>query len=303
MHLFLLKAAGFLTVPSNAITSLATLGLVLVRFRPRAGFVVVLAALTALVVAALSPLANLLLTPLEQRFADSGIPDQKIDGIIVLGGSYDTRIHGYMNTILLQEDSDPMAVLPGLAHRFPRAKIVFTGGTDPSVPGLSEAAIAKRYFVSFGIAADRIVIEERSLTTEENARFTAQLLRPSPESRWLLVTNAFHMPRAMGVFRKVGFNVTPFPVGWRTHNWREMWWPAVPATENLRRLDVAVHEWVGLSFYWLQGYSREWFAGPDAVAAEFLGGRGGSSCVRAEPSTPIDPLGRCGADQHAALRQ
>lgn len=301
MHLFMLKAAGFLTVPSNAITSLAALGLVLMRFRPRLGIVVVVVALTALVVAALSPLGNLLLTPLEQRFADSGFPNQEIDGIIVLGGSYDTRIHGYMNTILLQEDSDPMAVLPGLAHRYPKAKIVFTGGTDPSVPGLSEAAIAKRYFVSFGIAADRIAIEERSLTTEENARFTAQLLRPSPESRWLLVTNAFHMPRAMGVFRKAGFKVIPFPVGWRTHEWREMWWPAVPATENLRRLDVAVHEWMGLSLYWFQGYSHEWFAGPDAVAAESLGVRGASSCESAERTSAGYPLGRCRTDQHSAF--
>ena len=301
MHFVMLKAASFLTVPSNAITSLAALALILMHFRPRLGIVIVLAASTALVIAALSPLGNLLLTPLEQRFADNGFPDQEIDGIIVLGGSYDTRIHGYMNTILLQEDSDPMAVLPGLARRYPKAKIVFTGGTDPSVPGLSEAAIAKRYFVSFGIAASRIVIEERSLTTEENARFTAQLLRPSPELRWLLVTNAFHMPRAMGVFRKAGFNVIPFPVGWRTHEWQEMWWPAVPATENLRRLDVAVHEWMGLSLYWLRGYSREWFAGPDAVATRSVDVRRASGCDSAERPAASYPLGHCRAVQRSAF--
>lgn len=302
MHIFM-KAAGFLAVPSNVITSLAALGLVLMCFWPRLGIVVVLAALTAVVVAALSPLGNLLLTPLEQRFADGALPNLEIEGIIVLGGSYDTRIHGYMNTILLQEDSDPLAVIPGLARRYPKAKIVFSGGTDPSVPGWSEAAIAKRYFVSFGIAADRIVIEERSLTTEENARFTAQLLRPSPELHWLLVTNAFHMPRAMGVFRTAGFNVIPFPVGWRTHEWREIWWPAVPATENLRRLDVAVHEWMGLSYYWLRGYSHEWFAGPDAVAAGALGVRGASSCESAERPATSYPPGRCRTDQHSAFSQ
>ena len=262
MHFALSKAVGFFSVPSNVIVSLAVLGLVLMVFRRPTGAIVAGGALAAVVAAALSPLGNMLLTPLEQRFPEMRFPDQGIDGIIVLGGSYDTRIHGYMNTILLQEDSDPMAVIPGLALRYPKAQIVFSGGTDPSSSGPSEAAIAKRYFVSFGIAADRISIEERSLTTEENARFTAQLVHPSPHSRWLLVTNAFHTPRAMGAFRKAGFNVIPFPVGWRTHSWRDLWRPSAPATENLRRIDVAVHEWVGLLIYRLAGYSDEWFAGP-----------------------------------------
>jgi uncharacterized SAM-binding protein YcdF (DUF218 family) len=262
MHFALSKAVGFFSVPSNVIASLAVLGLVLMVFRRPSGAMVAVGALAAVVVVTLSPLGNMLLTPLEQRFPEMKFPDQGIDGIIVLGGSYDTRIHGYLNTILLQEDSDPMAVIPGLALRYPKAQIVFSGGTDPSSPGQGEAAFAKQYFVSFGIAADRISIEERSLTTEENARFTAQLIHPWPHSRWLLVTNAFHMPRAMGAFRKAGFNVIPFSVGWRTHGWRDLWWPSAPATENLRRVDVAAHEWIGLLIYRLSGYSDEWFAGP-----------------------------------------
>ena len=263
MHFALSKAVGFFSVPSNVIASLAVLGLVLMVFRRPSGAIVAVGALAAVVVATLSPLGNMLLTPLEQRFPEMKFPDQGIDGIIVLGGSYDTRIHGYLNTILLQEDSDPMAVIPGLALRYPKAQIVFSGGTDPSSPGQGEAAFAKQYFVSFGIAADRISIEERSLTTEENARFTAQLIHPSLHSRWLLVTNAFHMPRAMGAFRKAGFNVIPFSVGWRTHGWHDLWWPSAPATENLRRVDVAAHEWVGLLVYRLAGYSDEWLAGPN----------------------------------------
>jgi uncharacterized SAM-binding protein YcdF (DUF218 family) len=237
-------------------------GLFLMVFRRPSGAIVSAVASIALVTAALSPLGNMLLTPLEQRFPEMRFPDQGIDGIIVLGGSYDTRIHGYMNTILLQEDSDPMAVIPDLALRYPKAQIVFSGGTDPSSPGPSEAAIAKRYFVSFGIAADRISIEDRSLTTEEDAQFAAALIHPTPSSRWLLVTSAYHMPRAMGAFRKAGFNVIGFSVGLRTHGWEELWWPARTATDNLRRMDIAVVEWLGLLTYRLSGYSDEWFPGP-----------------------------------------
>ena len=261
MHLVLSKMISFFSVPSNGIASIAVLGLLLMLLKRPYGAIVAGCAMGALVIGALSPLGNMLLTPLEQRFPQMQFPDQGIDGIIVLGGSYDTTSHGYLSTIVLEEDTEPLAVMVDLARRYPHTQIIFSGGTDPSSPGPSEAAIVKNYFVSFGIPAERIVTEEHSQTTEENARFTARLVNPTPSSRWLLVTSAYHMPRAMGAFRKSGFDVIAFPVGSRTHGWGEMWRPADTATENLRRLDIAVHEWVGLVDYRMSGYSNELFAG------------------------------------------
>jgi uncharacterized SAM-binding protein YcdF (DUF218 family) len=124
-------------------------------------------------------------------------------------------MQGYISTTVLEEDTQPMAVVADLSRRYPRAKIVFSGGTNPPTSGASEAAIAKQFFVSFGIAPDRISIEKRSRNTEENAQFTAQLIHPTPQSQWLLVTSAYHMPRAMGTFQSAGVNVIAFPVGWR----------------------------------------------------------------------------------------
>jgi uncharacterized SAM-binding protein YcdF (DUF218 family) len=256
------KALQFLSIPSNLIASLALLGIILTFFDRRSGAFVLSGAAVALCVAALSPLGNILLTPLEERFPGMQFPDQGIEGIIVLGGSYDSQSHGYLSTIVLTDDTEPMAIMVVLARRYPKARIIFSGGTDPSTPGPSEAAIVKQYFVSFGIAADRISIEERSQTTNENAQFTANLIHPAPSSHWLLVTSAYHMPRAMGVFQKAGFNVSAFPVGERTHGWRDMWWPENTATDNLRRVDIAAHEWLGLVYYHIRGYSRDWFVGP-----------------------------------------
>jgi uncharacterized SAM-binding protein YcdF (DUF218 family) len=263
MHFHVLNELKFFSVPSNFIACLLLIGLVvLLVFRSRSAALVLVIGAIALCVAALSPLGNVLLTPLEQRFPTMQYPDRGIDGIIVLGGSYDTISHGYMSTIVLYEDSEPMAVMVDLARRYPKARIIFSGGTDPSFPGPSEASIVKQYFVSFGIPAERISIEERSQTTEENAQFTANLIHPTPSSRWLLVTSAYHMPRAVGVFRKAGFNVIAFPVGERTHGWRNMWWPEDTATDNLRRVDIAVHEWLGLVDYRIRGYSSDWLARP-----------------------------------------
>jgi uncharacterized SAM-binding protein YcdF (DUF218 family) len=202
----------------------------------------------------------MLLTPLEQRFPDGQYPTQNINGIIVLGGSYDTESHSYLSTIVLGEDTEPLAVMVDLARRYPKAKIIFSGGSPQDTE--NEAKIVKRYFISFGIAPDRILTEGQSQTTAENARFTADLLHPAPPSRWLLVTSGYHMPRAVGAFRKAGFDVIAFPAGLRTHGWRDMWRPESTATDNLRRVDIGVHEWVGLLHYKLKGYSSEWFPGP-----------------------------------------
>jgi uncharacterized SAM-binding protein YcdF (DUF218 family) len=263
MHFLVLNAPKYLSVPSNFIACLSLVGLVLLLiFRSRSAALVLVSGAVALCIAALSPLGNVLLTPLEQRFPEMQYPDRGIDGIIVLGGSYDTISHAYMSTIVLEEDSEPMAVMVDLARRYPKARIIFSGGTDPSYPGPREASIVKQYFVSFGIPAERISIEERSQTTKENAQFTADLIHPTPSSLWLLVTSAFHMPRAVGAFRKAGFNVIAFPAGARTHGWHNMWWPEDTATDNLRRVDIAVHEWLGLVVYRIRGYSSDWFPGP-----------------------------------------
>ena len=253
---------SFFLVPSNILALCAVLGFVLLAVRLRAGPIVGACSLAAIVVAAFSPLGNVLLTPLEHRFPDGQYPTENVDGIIVLGGSYDTQSHSYLSTIVLEEDTEPLAVMVDLARHYPKAKIIVSGGSEGPKETLSEAAIAKNYFISLGIAPDRILTEGQSQTTAENARFTANLLHPMPHSRWVLVTSGYHMPRAVGAFRQAGFDVVAFPAGFRTHGWHGMWKAESTATENLRRIDVGVHEWVGLVVYKLRGYSADWFPAP-----------------------------------------
>jgi uncharacterized SAM-binding protein YcdF (DUF218 family) len=265
MYFLLSKILGFFAVPSNLIAISALSGLIFHIFRRPIGKPLTIFTLVALLIAGLSPLGTMLLTPLEQRFPGMKFPE-RIDGIIILGGSYDTQSRGYISTIILNEDTDRLAVVAALAQRYSEAKIVFSGGSnsfmDDPDPRRSEAEVAKRLFVSFGIDVKRIVIEDRSRNTEENAKFTEQLIKPSASSIWLLVTSAYHLPRAAGTFRKNGFTVIGFPVGWRTHGWRDFFWPALTVTENLRRVDIATREWIGLTLYRILGYSDTWYPRP-----------------------------------------
>ena len=70
--------------------------------------------------------------------------------------------------------------------------------------------------MALGVAHDRITAEEQSRNTIENAVFSRLLADPKPGERWLLVTSAFHMPRAIAAFRAAGFPIEAYPVDWRT---------------------------------------------------------------------------------------
>ncbi|MBV8839099.1 MAG: YdcF family protein, partial [Alphaproteobacteria bacterium] len=92
--------------------------------------------------------------------------------------------------------------------------------------------------------------------------FTRDILKPKPTERWLLVTSAHHMPRAMGVFRAVGFPVEAFPVDYRTRGAIDIARPFSTLGDGLRRTDTAAREWVGLLAYRLSGRTTELFPGP-----------------------------------------
>jgi uncharacterized SAM-binding protein YcdF (DUF218 family) len=115
-----------------------------------------------------------------------------------------------------------------------------------------EAVIAKRFFMNLGVDESRIVLEGRSLNTAQNAAFTRALVMPQPGQRWLLVTSASHMPRAVGAFRRAGFSVIPYPTGYTTSGnsleFREF------------RLEASTNR---LVFYWLTDRTDALFPAPE----------------------------------------
>src|SRR2546421_608124 len=83
-----------------------------------------------------------------------------------------------------------------LAHRYPNARIVFSGGSANLISNeAKEGDYAGAVFESLGIAKSRLTIERLSRNTLENAEFSKALVAPKAGERWLLVTSAFHMPR------------------------------------------------------------------------------------------------------------
>ncbi len=141
-----------------------------------------------------------------------------------------------------------------LARRYPTARLVFTGGSGDIVQGVSnEAEYARILLAQLGLPPERVVFETASRTTEENARDTAALVHPQPGERWVLLTSAAHMPRAVGAFRRAGWTVLAWPVGYQSRDRISAY--AQPLGPKLALLDWAAHEWIGLVVYDLRGES------------------------------------------------
>ena len=261
---FLAKILGFFALPSNIFISLGLLGVVLMATRfARAGRRLAVTALILIALFGLSPLGNAIILPLEERFppwdASRGAPA----GIISLGGALDTVVSPARGEVALNEAAERMTAIAELARRYPEARIVFTGGSGRIIyDGVSEAELAARLFASFGIAKERITLEDKSRDTVENARFTKALVQPKPGERWLLVTSAHHMPRSIGLFRAEGFSVEAFPVDYRTRGAIDMLRPFSSVGDGLRRTDTAMREWVGLLVYRLSGRTDALFPAP-----------------------------------------
>ncbi|NKC32144.1 YdcF family protein [Falsiroseomonas selenitidurans] len=208
------------------------------------------------------PVAALLTLPLENRFPRPTQAPAQVTGIIVLGGAVEQRLTEARGIPALNGAAERMTEGVALALRHPEAKLVFTGGTaaiDQSGP--TEAATAAMLFASLGLPEGRLVLEDASRNTHENAVFTHRLLAPKPGETWLLVTSASHMPRSMGVFRAAGWRITAWPVNYTTGADPALWWDN-PFPSRLNQAEWALREWVGLTVYWLTGRTGAWFPAP-----------------------------------------
>lgn len=258
------KTVGVMLLPTNFFIALGLLGLVLLLARfARLGRGLLATSVIMLAICGFSPLGNLLLYPLEQRFPPWPANDSP-DGIIVLGGSIDPDLSAERGVPVIRSAADRIVAAAALALRYPNAHVLFTGGSgDLLSHDAREADYAAEIFASLGIPKSRLMFERRSRNTYENALFSKILASPKPGEHWLLVTSAVHMPRAMGLFRKVGFAVEPYPVDWRMGGREDLFSFTQISGDGLARTDIAVREWIGLLAYRLSGRIDTLFPGPD----------------------------------------
>ncbi|MBL7917575.1 MAG: YdcF family protein [Bacteroidia bacterium] len=138
-------------------------------------------------------------------------------------------------------------------------KIIFTGGSGSiEFPEFKEGIFIHKYLKELQIPDSALVIESESKNTYENAIFTKEKLDSATfNSELLLVTSAYHMPRAMAVFKKAGYkNITPYITnkvsGVRRYTFDHLF---IPSPDALFQLQFLIHEWVGYIVYKIKGYA------------------------------------------------
>jgi uncharacterized SAM-binding protein YcdF (DUF218 family) len=264
MFFVLSKTLGYFLVPSNLIMAFGVFGLGLMfSKRRRVGGWLLAGCVSALLLCGFLPIGVLMLLPLETRFSPWDPHTGDPAGIIVLGGGVDPEMTAARGTPAINSSGVRIVVAAELAHRYPKARLVYVGGNASlRSSNSSEADVAEGIFKNLGIREDRLQLERKSRNTDENVRYVMGLVNPKPCERWLLVTSASHVPRSIGLFRKAGFIVDPYPVDWRTSGWSDVFTFQSDWMTGLDLIDRAAHEWLGLIAYRLVGKTDELFPSP-----------------------------------------
>ena len=225
-------------------------------WRGRRGWSMALIAATLALVLGLTiyPLGNPLVQALESQYPATPALLQ-VDGIIVLGGAEDLGPYARWGGLEVNEAGERLVAGIELARRYPLAKLIYTGGTAGLFANPDSGAPSRMvdaFWLEMGIPERQIILESRSRTTSENAVFTKTLMQPKPGQHYVLVTSAWHMPRAMEAFARAGWqDVTAWPVDFRST--RGTLRPDWRLDEHLVEADLALKEYLGRIAYYLAG--------------------------------------------------
>lgn len=199
------------------------------------------------------PVGDWLLRPLEEWFPPPALP-AKVDGIVVLSGAEQPGLTTLRGQPHLNGGAERHLMFIALARQFPGAKLVYSGGGVPaSEATLREADVAEMVFRSVGFDTGRVIFERQSRNTIENAQMARALANPREGEIWLLVTSAYHMPRAVNCFRAVDWPVVPYPVDFGTGGRASFGFNPLG---GLGALGAAAREWLGLVAYRILGHTR-----------------------------------------------
>lgn len=250
MFFSLSKLFWLLAAPSHVLAwlVLAAALCVLMR-RPRAAGRLSIAAAILFLLIGILPLQTLLIRALEDRYPRAAWPSH-VDGVLVLGGGLNAAILEARHAPAQEGSEARLVSAYEVARRYPRARVVFSGGSARLNPSAyTEADAASAIFRQMGLDPARLVLETRSRNTYENILFSRDRVRPKAGEVWLLATSAIQMPRAMMVARQAGWALLPWPTDYITAAGIRR---SYSISANLALADAGFHEWVGLLIYRLR---------------------------------------------------
>lgn len=223
------------------------------KWRERTGLVATLCFLLLLIIST-PAVKHLALGSLEWWYSPEVVTPAGGDTIVVLGGSHVLEDNAGERIRLGNTTLTRCTYALQLYHHAGHCRVVLSGGkVDRSEPGLTLAEVMRDYLLQCGVAAEDLVVENRSSSTYENALFTRELLAEQPQQRVFLVTSASHMWRSERCFRRQGLEVVPAPCEFHAQHLKRSVTSLLPSSGGMQGVNDAAHEWLGLAWYWLRG--------------------------------------------------
>lgn len=260
MFLFLKLLKPFVLPPTLIAVGMAAALVFVVRSRKRWAMIALAMTLSSYYLLAIEPTSAALAWTLEHRYARSMprvLTAHNFDAIVVLAGgaSHPPGLAPELSGASWRRLWKGIALHRALGGTLP---IIYSGGSgDPFDPVSREAELAQQYATDIGIDPRQFWIEHASRNTYENGvetkHFLEQRFPDASRFRILLVTSAWHLPRAVGVFERLGFDVTPIAADILSGTPTLDPLSFFPSADAFSASVAGIHEWVGMLSYRLLG--------------------------------------------------
>lgn len=259
MFYLLSKSLDLLVSPIIWVIALVAIALAMIARRsPRRGRIALclLGAIAVLVASANPTLADRLWLSIEDDAPTTYDDAQAYDAVILLGGVLPSGVTEPARPSYNDNVERLLVTYDLLRYGHARSVIVTGGSTIGNATYLSEASALAAQLEKWGIEKDRIFVDDVSLNTRQNAVQSARIARAHGLSKLILVTSAFHMPRALGCFRAVDLAVDTLPVDYRVVPADLRPTDLAPRTGALDRTGDALRELLGRGVYSVLGYAK-----------------------------------------------
>lgn len=175
--------------------------------------------------------------------------------MIVLGGAFDLEVSAGRGGMEMNQAADRFIEAARLARLYPQSRILVSGG-DGSFSGnyKGDADLSPAYFQAMGIEPSRLVRETSSRNTRENVTRTKALLEASDLADCLLITSAYHMPRAKALFDQAGVTTVPWPSDYRSSGRVALGLDFTQPSLNAQLASTAAREWGAILAARLMGH-------------------------------------------------
>lgn len=217
---------------------------------PQRGRRILVRCLIPFLIIGYTPVGRWIMTHQELRFPEIKEVPSDVDGFILLGGSFGLIETPLWEKPIYNKASSRLFEFIALVQKYPGKRIIVTGTPV-------ESDYTRKVFDMFGVDQSRVTYEGNSRNTQDNAKLTYELVKPNPNSKWVLVTSAFHIPRSVGLFKGAGWTVIPYPVNYMsTGEYGKHSWLAGLDRMNFAAWRMGILQVAGLVNHYLEGDSK-----------------------------------------------